>query len=73
MVALSRQSARLDKCGCTWRLAPVLLEGLRVRAETLVLLYAHTVGHVEVSAVETSLLLLQDLQQYSSMSARRLI
>lgn len=42
-------------------LAPVLFQGLRVGAQTLVLIYTHPVGHVEVCAVEASLLLLQHL------------
>lgn len=57
-----RETSKVKCVELAWRLAPVLLEGLRVVAELLVLLHIHAVGDVQVCAVEPSLLLVQDLQ-----------
>ena len=45
----------------TWRLAPILLQGLTVWAQLLVLIHVHAVCNVQVRAVVARLFLVQHL------------
>ena len=43
----------------TWRLAPILLQRLRVRAQSLVFINTHLVGNIEVCTVVSRCLVIQ--------------